>query len=58
MSKYPISSVCPDCGGGEYKKWQSEEFVAFTLDRVCKACGTRYTPPTPAWAAVLFILIG
>jgi len=25
---------------------------------VCKPCGTRYTPPTLAWAAVLFILIG
>ena len=58
MSKYPISQVCPKCGGGEYTKQRSEEFVAFTSDRVCGACGTRYTPPTPAWAGVVFILIG
>jgi len=32
--------------------------VAFTDDRKCTACGTRYTPPTPAWAAVVFILLG
>jgi hypothetical protein len=24
----------------------------------CNECGTRYTPPTPAWAAVVFIVIG
>jgi len=58
VSKYPISQVCPKCGGGEYTKQRSEEFVAFTSDRVCGACGTRYTPPTPAWAGVVFILIG
>jgi hypothetical protein len=32
--------------------------VAFTDDRECVACGARYTPPTPVWAAVIFILLG
>jgi hypothetical protein len=30
----------------------------FVKDRVCNRCGTRYTPPTPAWAALVFILLG
>jgi hypothetical protein len=25
---------------------------------MCKSCGTTYTPPTPLWAAVFFILAG
>ena len=37
---------------------RSEEFVAFASDRVCKSCDTRNTPPTPAWAGVVFILVG
>jgi hypothetical protein len=32
--------------------------MAFSWDRICKACDTRYTPPTPVWAAILFILGG
>lgn len=55
---YPISRVCPNCGHAEYKSRRPERFVAFTWDRVCKACETRYTPPTPIWAAVIFLLIG
>lgn len=58
MSKYPVSGLCPKCGSGEYTKRRAEEFVAFTSDRVCKACESRYTPLTPAWAGVVFILIG
>jgi hypothetical protein len=35
-----------------------DRWIAFTWDRACKSCGTRYTPPTPTWAAVVFLVIG
>jgi hypothetical protein len=55
---YPVSKVCPNCGHTEHKKRRPERLVAFTWDRVCRACETRYTPPTPIWAAVVFLAIG
>jgi hypothetical protein len=58
MSKYPIASNCPQCGSKDFKRVKVEDRIAFTEDRKCTACGTRYTPPTPAWAAVVFILLG
>jgi hypothetical protein len=58
MTKYPVSRGCPKCHGIEFTRVRPEGGVAFTDDRVCKSCGTRYTPPTPLWAAVLFIVIG
>jgi hypothetical protein len=57
-SRYPISESCPQCGGREYKRREPETYIAFVDDRECKVCQTRYTPPTPAWAAVVFLLIG
>ena len=57
-SRYPISEKCPQCGGSDFTIRQPETYVAFVCDRECKACQTRYTPPTPAWAGMLFILIG
>jgi hypothetical protein len=57
MAKYPESKKCPRCHGTDFKRVKPEG-IAFTDDRVCKNCGTRYTPPTPLWAAVLFIVIG
>jgi hypothetical protein len=53
-----VSSTCPSCGGGEFRSVRPERWIAFTWDRVCKSCGTRYTPPTPRWAGLVFILIG
>jgi hypothetical protein len=32
--------------------------VAFAKDRVCRACQTRYAPPTPRWAALVFLFGG
>jgi hypothetical protein len=55
---YPVSRVCPECGETGYKGVRPERLVAFTWDHVCKSCGTRYTPPTPTWASVVFILAG
>jgi hypothetical protein len=58
MNEYPISATCPQCGGNEYARRKPERLVAFVSDRVCRACNTRYTPPTPAWAVVVFLLAG
>jgi len=59
MAQYPIARICPQCGGTSYDTKAPGGFMpAFTMDRICKACGTRYTPPTPAWAAIVFIVIG
>jgi hypothetical protein len=58
MAEYPICNKCPNCGGIEFKKVKPEAAIAFTYDRTCNACGARYTPPTPFWAAVLFIAAG
>jgi hypothetical protein len=58
MTAYPISATCPQCGGTEYTRRKPERLVAFVSDRVCRACNTRYTPPTPVWAGILFLLAG
>jgi hypothetical protein len=55
MNEYPISATCPQGGGTEYTRRKPKRLVAFVSDRVCRACNTRYTPPTPVWAGVLFL---
>jgi hypothetical protein len=55
---YSVAHICPKCGGAEYKRRKPEKWIAFIADRMCTACGTRYTPPTPSWAGVVFIVIG
>ena len=57
-SKYPIGSKCPACGSIQHKKVRSEAMIAFTQDRVCQNCSTRYTPPTPIWARSVFGVLG
>jgi hypothetical protein len=54
----PAASTCPKCGSWEFKRVKAEGWVTFKDDRKCTACGTRYTPPIPIWAAVVFILLG
>jgi hypothetical protein len=56
--RYPVSRVCPKCGGTTFRRVRPASMVAFALDRVCEACGTRYTPTTPLWAAIAMILTG
>ena len=56
--KAPVSKVCPKCGGTKYTKRKPRATVAFVFDRVCSDCGTRYSPPTPTWAGVVFLLAG
>jgi uncharacterized protein (DUF983 family) len=54
---YVVSRRCPKCESEEFKRVKAKS-LAFTDDRVCKACGTRYTPPTPAWGRALFAVVG
>jgi hypothetical protein len=58
MGQYPIASHCPQCGSASFTRVRVKQGLAFTDDRKCKDCGTRYTPPTPTWAAVVFIVLG
>lgn len=58
MNKYPIAKVCPSCGETSFKRAPVKTGVCFAPDRICKACGTRYTPPTPPWAGTVFVLAG
>jgi hypothetical protein len=53
-----VSKFCPGCSADRYKQVKPKKFVAFTKDRVCLECGTRYTPPTPWWGAIVFLLAG
>jgi hypothetical protein len=55
---YPVSSVCPSCGSADYEVRRPDRWVAFVSDRVCTACHQRYVPPTPKWAAIVFIFVG
>jgi hypothetical protein len=55
---HPVSSRCPECGGGEFRMVRPDRWVAFGYDRVCKACETRYTPPTPVAGAVAMLAVG
>lgn len=58
MADIPVSRTCPACGGQEYTLRKPKAFVAFADDRECKACSTRYSPPTPLWAGIVFLLCG
>ena len=55
---FPLGKVCPSCGSREYTRVAAKATISFASDRVCKGCGTRYTPPTPLWANIVFIVIG
>ena len=57
-TRFPVSKVCPACGSTEFKQVRPNTWIAFSWDRVCKGCNTRYTPPTPIWAGIVFIVIG
>ncbi|VTR93634.1 unnamed protein product [Gemmata massiliana] len=55
---FPVSRTCPKCRGEKYKRVKPLGWIAFKWDRVCKDCATRYTPPTPWWAALTFVGVG
>ena len=59
-TEYP--STCPKCGSREFEEVESfinpesiRAELGFYYDRKCTACGTRYPPPVPLWAAVVII---
>ncbi len=58
MTNFPVSRVCPQCGSKEHTLRKPQSFVAFADDRVCKVCHRRYSPPTPVWGGILFVLSG
>jgi uncharacterized protein (DUF983 family) len=58
ISPHPIASRCPQCGDGQHTKAKPGCYIAFVNDCVCRTCGVQYTPPTPMWAALLFLALG
>ena len=54
----PLARQCPKCAGKKYRKVRPQARVTFVNDRVCLECDTRYSPPTPPWAAVVFVVAG
>jgi hypothetical protein len=58
MDQYPVARNCPECGSASYTRVKVERLIAFMDDRKCNECATRYIPPTPVWAAVVFIVVG
>ena len=58
MNEHPIAKVCPQCGSASFVRVRAKGPISFTDDRKCQACGTRYTPPTPRWAAIVFLILG
>lgn len=49
-----VAAVCPACGSPEFRTTPPAGWLAYAPDRLCTACGVRYTPPTPRWAALIF----
>ena len=54
----PVGTVCPACGHALFERVVPQKWIAYAFDRVCLACGTHYTPPTPVWAAGIMSLAG
>lgn len=54
----PIAYDCPYCRNNEYTKIKPNKTIYWAKDRVCTLCQTRYTPPTPIWGSMLFLILG
>lgn len=57
-SDIPVGHACPNCSSLEYHRVRPDRWIAFRSDRICRDCETRYIPPTPRWAGLVFISIG
>lgn len=53
-----VSRFCPACKGRDYKTRQEDGLLTVSLVRECRACGTRYTPPTNQWVACVLLGVG
>ncbi len=55
-------AICPECGSKRTKEAHSgfngKEVFVIVRDRICKECGTEFTPPIPAWAPYLLVIAG
>ena len=54
-SPHPVSQVCPKCGSTAHKKVDPNWQPAIVNDRICDECGTRYSPPPPAYLGYFVI---
>ena len=59
------SKGCPNCGSRRFKFAPSKpssgpaaESLFSMRDRVCKDCGTQYTPPMPGWMPYMIMVTG
>jgi hypothetical protein len=58
MESIPVSKICPSCGSDQFRKVRSKRRISFSDDRICLKCKTRFAPPTPRWAGILFVVFG
>jgi hypothetical protein len=58
LEKREVCRVRPACGCPEYNRIAPLTLIAYVRDRKCLECQTEYTPPTPLWAALVFIILG
>lgn len=49
---------CPICDSDQYVCVAPDRQVAFTKDRVCQECGSKWQPATPRWAGWAFVALG
>ena len=54
----PSSTRAPGAASPRRAGGPPTSTVAFAKDRVCKDCGTRYSPPTPLWASLVLVVLG
>src|SRR3982751_5960584 len=57
-SPHPIGRICPKCGSSRHKKVDPDWQPAIINDRVCRECGTKYSPPPPAIIAPFVYVLG
>lgn len=50
--------ACNNCGHTEFSRVKPSGGAAFANDYVCEKCRTRFSAPTPVWAAFLFMILG
>ncbi|HZL36781.1 MAG TPA: hypothetical protein VFC78_15790 [Tepidisphaeraceae bacterium] len=58
MPRFPVSRQCPNCDSADSRRAPARSFRLSQCDRICTACGTRYTPQFPMALAVILMAIG
>lgn len=57
-SPHPISTTCPKCGSSGHRRVDPDWQPAIVNDRLCRQCGTRYSPPPPVYIAPFVYVLG